>query len=103
MPVCILNSKQNARFKELRRALAYSGRKTEGLAGVEGPHLVEEAVRAGLRIKCIFAADGLLHHVQKMPLSTDVEVLVMPGEILAGNLSTETPQPVAALVEIPEW
>ena len=103
MPVRIVNSKQNARLKELRRALASPGRKAEGLAGVEGPHLVEEALRAGLRIKCIFAGDGLLHHVQRMPLSPEIEVLVMPWGILAGNLSTETPQPVAALVEIPSW
>jgi TrmH family RNA methyltransferase len=103
MPVRIVQSKQNARLKELRRALAYPGRKAEGLVGVEGPHLVEEALRAGLRIKCIFAGDGMQHHVQMMPLSPEVEVLIMPWGILAGNLSTETPQPVAALVEMPGW
>jgi hypothetical protein len=28
------------------------------LAGIEGPNLLEEAVRAGLRIECVFVAQG---------------------------------------------
>ena len=58
MPVRIVQSKQNARLKELRRALAFPGREGKGLAGIEGPILVEEALRAGLRIDCVFAAQG---------------------------------------------
>ncbi len=55
MPVRIVQSKQNARLKELRRALAQSGpprvrRRRTGLAGIEGPNLLEEALRAGLRV-----------------------------------------------------
>ena len=51
MPVRIVQSKQNARLKELRRALAHSPRAATvgGLAGIEGPNLLEEALRAGLR------------------------------------------------------
>ena len=103
MPVRIVSSKQNARLKELRRALAFPGRKAAGMAGVEGPHLVEEALRAGIHIGAVFAGDGMQDYVQDLPLAPEVEVLVMPRGILAGTLSTETPQPVAALVEIPDW
>lgn len=103
MPVRTVSSKQNARLKELRRALASPGRKAEGMAGIEGPHLLEEALRAGLRISTVFLGDGMEHYVQKLPLSPEVEVLVMPWGILSSMLDTETPQRVAALIEIPEW
>ncbi len=57
MPVRVVESRQNARLKELRRALATAGRgeggragSTRGLVGIEGPNLLEEALRAGLRV-----------------------------------------------------
>ena len=103
MPIRIIESKQNARLKELRRALAEPARKANGLAGVEGPNLLEEALRAGLRIRTVFAGERLQHWVEATRLPHETEVLVMPSEILASVLSTETPQPVAALVEPPDW
>ena len=51
MPVRIVQSKQNARLKELRRALAPPGRdRRQGLAGIEGPNLLEEACAAGSHV-----------------------------------------------------
>jgi TrmH family RNA methyltransferase len=43
------------------------------------------------------------HWVETSGLSKDTEVLVLPSGILASILSTETPQPVAALVRPPTW
>lgn len=103
MPVRIVQSKQNARLKDLRRALAQPGRAAKGLAGIEGPHLLEEALRAGLRVACVFAAQGSEHLLEPLGLPAETEVLVLPPEILASALATETPQPVAALVEPPDW
>lgn len=103
MPVRIVQSKQNARLKELRRALSAAGRKSAGLAGIEGPNLVEEAMRANLHIKCVFAGDGFQNWAAQLPLSAETEVLILARKILASALSTETPQPVAALVEAPDW
>jgi len=103
MPVRIVQSKQNPRLKELRRVLSAPGRKFAGLVGIEGPNLVEEALRAKLRIQCVFAAGGFKDWVSRLPLSRQTEVLILPREILASALSTETPQPVAALVETPKW
>jgi TrmH family RNA methyltransferase len=103
MPVRIVNSKQNSRLKELRRALRTAERTPGGLVGVEGPHLIEEALRAGLRVRCVFAGDGVQHRLAQLPLPGDIDVLVLPREILASTFATETPQPVAALVEAPDW
>jgi TrmH family RNA methyltransferase len=103
MPVRIVQSKQNARLKELRRALASPGRSESGLVGIEGPHLLGEALRTGLRIACVFAAEGSERLLDEISLPADVEVLQMPKELLRSALATETPQPVAALIEPPAW
>ncbi|HTM16367.1 MAG TPA: RNA methyltransferase [Terracidiphilus sp.] len=43
------------------------------------------------------------HWVETSGLSKDTEVLILPSGILSSILSTETPQPVAALVKSPDW
>ena len=119
MPVRIVQSKQNIRLKELRRALACPGRDLSGaisqdksgaagrdrrsLAGIEGPNLLEEALRAGLRLDCVFIAQGAEHLLEGLRLPESADVLLVPRELLNSVLATETPQPVAALVEPPEW
>jgi TrmH family RNA methyltransferase len=103
MPVRIVQSKQNARLKELRRALAHPGREGQGLAGIEGPNLIEEALRAGLALDCVFAARGAEGVLQSLALPAETEILLLPRELLNSALATETPQPVAALVEPPVW
>jgi TrmH family RNA methyltransferase len=111
MPVRIVQSKQNARLKELRRALAHPGphpgsrpgRDQRGLAGIEGLNLLEEALRAGLRIACVFAAQGFERLLESLPLPPETEILLVPRELLDSALTTETPQPIAALVELPDW
>jgi TrmH family RNA methyltransferase len=103
MPVRIVQSKQNPRFKELRRALTRPGRDTHGLVGVEGRHLLEEAFHAGLRVACIFVAKEAEALLNEFPVADDVDILVAPRALLDSVLDTETPQPVAALVELPDW
>jgi len=103
MPVRIVQSKQNSRLKDLRRALAQPGRAGQPLAAIEGPNLLSEALRAGLHIPCVFVAQGSEHLLDGLSLPAETEVLLVPKELLDSALSTETPQPVAALVEPPQW
>jgi TrmH family RNA methyltransferase len=111
MPYRIVQSKQNVRLKDLRRALAHPGQdkrgldggKSPALAGIEGPNLLEEALRAGLRIPWVFVAQGAEHLLERLAIPPETEVLQVPKEVLDSALSTETPQPVAALVEQPSW
>ena len=103
MPIRIVQSKQNSRLKELRRALAHPGRDSGGMAGIEGPNLLGEALRAGLRISCVFVAQGSEQLLEGLALPAETEVLLLPRELLESALATETPQPVAALVEPPDW
>jgi len=104
MPVRIVQSKQNARLKELRRAFARPGRDTQGLVAIEGPHLVEEAIRAGLRIATVFLRfTGNESITYEGPPGDRTEVLFVQPEVFDSVVQTETPQPVAALVEMPDW
>jgi len=103
MPVRVIESKQNARLKELRKALAGTGRATARLAGIEGPHLLEEALRARLRVAAMFVAQGSEGLIEAIHLPPETEILRLPKKLLDAALATETPQPVAALVEPPEW
>ncbi len=103
MPLRIVHSKQNARLKELRRALANPGRDGQGLAGIEGPNLIEEALRAGLAVDCVFVAEGAERLLDSLALPQEAEILLMPRDLLDSVLATETPQPVAALIKPPTW
>lgn len=103
MPVRVVESKQNARLKELRKALSAQGRGSGALAGIEGPNLIEEALRAGLRVKTIFVAQGAERLLDELQVKRDVEVLQLPKKLLDQALATETPQSIAALIEPPSW
>ena len=102
MPLRIVQSKQNARLKELRRALAKPGGGAEWV-GIEGPNLLAEAVRAKLRIDSVFVAEGSERLLEKVPLPATVETLLLPAKLLSEAMTTETPQAIAALVEPPRW
>jgi TrmH family RNA methyltransferase len=110
MPVRIVQSPQNERLKELRRALAAPPRPGSGqpigpfcLIGIEGPNLLAEALRAGLRIDCVFAAQGSEPVLHSLALPPQTEILLLPRRLLDQALTTESPQPIAALVEPPAW
>jgi len=103
MPLRIVQSKQNSRLKELREALARPGSGKRGVAGIEGPHLVAEAVRSGLAFDSVFVAQGSERLLDGLDIPDGVEILVFPQDILTSALVTETPQPIAALVRPPLW
>ncbi len=103
MPVRVVESRQNARLKELRKALTASGREGRGRVGIEGPNLIEEALRAGVRVVTVFVADGAGRLLDALPLPVETEILRLPKKLLDSALATEAPQPIAALVEPPDW
>ncbi len=103
MPDRVVESKDNARLKELRKALAAVGRSAQGRIGIEGPHLLEEALRAGLRVTTVFVAQGAEKLLGALRVPPETEILRLPAKLLHSALATETPQPIAALIEPPEW
>jgi RNA methyltransferase, TrmH family len=111
MPVRVVESKQNARLKELRKALSSPGRGAGALVGIEGPKLIEEALRARLRVKTVFVAQGTdqvsdrtsERILETLSLPRETEILHLPKKLLDQALATETPQSIAALIEPPQW
>ena len=109
MPIRLVESKDNARLKELRKALTAPVREARSsagrvnLVGVEGPHLVQEALCAGLRVASIFVAQGAEGLLDSLPVPPETEILRLPAKLLVSALATETPQLVAALIEPPVW
>jgi RNA methyltransferase, TrmH family len=103
MHVRLVQSKQNARLKELRRALSQPPRPGEALAGIEGPNLIEEALRARLGIETVFVSQDAERLLDGLALPQETEVLLVPRELLTSALTTEAPQPIAALVRQPDW
>jgi RNA methyltransferase, TrmH family len=71
---------------------------------VEGPNLVAEALRAGLRIDSVFlGGDGAAIGYQSEKDLAHLDVLLVPGDVLRPVLDTESPQLFAALIEPPDW
>lgn len=94
----IVQSRQNTRVKELRSALKKGAKTESGLIAIEGFHLVEEAMRSGLRIAAIFIRSGDRNLLEELPISRETEILELPPDIFASAVTTESPQGIAALV-----
>ena len=52
--ISIVQSRQNARVRELRAAFVRSGREVSEVIGIEGEHLIAEALRSGVRLRTVF-------------------------------------------------
>jgi TrmH family RNA methyltransferase len=101
--VRIVQSRHNARVKELRAALA---RPNEALIGLEGLHLVEEALRSHLSVQTIFVGEesgALLDALDAAELAGIPEILSVPEDVLRSAVSTQTPQAIAALAVPPSF
>jgi RNA methyltransferase, TrmH family len=97
-----IESRQNARIKELRAGLTQGAPTAAGHIAVEGLHLVQEAVKSGLKLHTVFVrsgSEGLLEHLAL----NGTEVLIVADEVFAGAVVTEHPQGIAALVDAPEF
>lgn len=100
-----VDSRQNARVKELRRGFAEATPNQQGEVAVEGMHLVEEAIRSGLRLSTVVFSQSARERAHKLlpQLSPRTEALLLPDEVFASAVPSETPQGVAALVRVKEF
>ena len=98
----LITSRQNASVKELRRAFHSGAPTDDGYSAVEGMHLIEEAIRSGLRLKTAFFSQGAEERAHKLlpQLASHVETLLLPDDVFASTVLTDSPQGVAALVKL---
>ncbi len=94
----IVQSRQNSRVKELRSSLSSGIRSENGRVGIEGEHLLLEAVRSRVEIAAVFFRSGEEASLDRIGLDAPVDVIELPKEIFASAVTTESPQGIAALV-----
>jgi RNA methyltransferase, TrmH family len=97
-----VESRQNARVKELRAGLSRGMRTARDHIAIEGLHLVQESVKSGLNLDTVFLLEGHEALLQQFP-SGNAEVLVLSEDVFLSATVTEHPQGVAALVEAPQF
>jgi TrmH family RNA methyltransferase len=97
-----VSSRQNTRVKELRHLFHEARPNEKGEVAVESVHLVEEAIRSGLRLEAVFFSESARERAHKLipQLSSHAELLLLPDEVFASAVPSETPQGVAALVRL---
>lgn len=98
-----LTSPKNPLIQRIHRAAA-AGRPTEdGLIVIEGPHLLEEAIRGEWQIAQIFATPGAHDRYSHLLRGTDAEVVDLSARAFTSAAATETPQDVLAVVRPRAW
>jgi TrmH family RNA methyltransferase len=95
-----VESRQNARIKELRAGLSRGARTASGQVAIEGLHLAQEAVKSGLPLHTVFVREGSEELLEQLAVG-NAEVLLVPEDVFASAAATEHPQGIAALAETP--
>src|SRR5271168_11196 len=104
-PSDTITSRDNKWLKMFRAALRGTGPAVGESIGVEGPKLVEEAVRSGLEAEALLVSDAGEAELERILVAaskTDAgipraRILRTTDKLFAGVAGTETPQGVAAL------
>jgi len=105
-PAREISSPTHPLVKVYRSALA-EGTTRQGWLGVEGPFLLEEALAAapGVKIHSVLVASGQAEKFSSLlaRLPATVEVAHVPGRLFERLAQTQSPQGLAALVELPTY
>jgi len=100
-----IEGRHNPLVKVLRQAFGHAERSEDGDCAIEGLHVVEEAIRSGLRFRAVFfreSAQALTARLMPQ-IGAHVETLLLPDKIFDGAVPSDTPQGVAALVKLKEF
>jgi TrmH family RNA methyltransferase len=96
-----ITSRANPRVKALRASFRADARSETNLLGLEGEHLIGEAVRSGLRLRMVFVREGGAEALNRIPkLSAGTEIVVLSRDVFASAVETASPQGIAAIVEV---
>jgi len=99
----IISGRENRWVKRFRAALADRPEADGGAIGIEGPRLVEEALRSQVPIEAILVSEIGRKHLANISsrLSSETRLFAMSDSLFARLAATETPQGIAALVRPP--
>lgn len=93
-----ITSRTNARVKALRAAL--TTRKSERI-GIEGFHLIREAIASGLQLDTLYLREDLEYLLEDLPEDAANEVLLLSPDAFQAATETENAQGAAALLARP--
>ena len=98
-------SSSNAAVQALRRSFSKGEPTDDGYVAIESVRVIEEAIRSGLRLKSVFFAESAEPRIEKLlpQISSHAEALLLPDAVFQSAVATETPQGVAALVQLKSW
>jgi RNA methyltransferase, TrmH family len=99
----IVQSRQNARVKQLRAAFSRAAKTEHGLIAIEGEHLLAEAISSALEIATVFVQSGSESLLDTLEVPNETEALALPREVFASAVHTESPQGIAAFVRPPAF
>ncbi len=104
MQVKSISSRDNPLYRELL-ALATDrrARRKAGRTLLDGPHLLEAAMHAGIAVERLIVAEDVLEDelgvwLERLP---QVPVLIMPARMLAGLAPVDTPTGLLAQIAVP--
>ncbi len=98
-----ITSKSNARVKALRASFSGKASQPGELVGLEGEHLIAEALRSGLTLETLFLREGS-ESVLNRPALNGLEAhstLTLSRDVFASAVETASPQGIAATLLIP--
>ncbi|MGA8109191.1 MAG: RNA methyltransferase [Acidobacteriaceae bacterium] len=112
--ISIVQSRQNARVRELRAAFSRAPRESGEVIGIEGEHLLAEAIRSGVRLRSVFLRrdpassdagrrDASLRLLDRLHPPAAVPLIELTSALFDSAVDTESPQGIAALVEPPRF
>ncbi len=98
-----ITSRGNPLLRQLRQAATRGGVTARGCALAESPHLLKEALQAGIEIERVFASERSYEGVAaRMPPHRRIPLHRIADKLFAEASSTASPQGVLALVRLPE-
>lgn len=103
MDIRFLSSNQNVQYKRWRKLHRRKGREKYGSLLAEGPHLLMEAMDAGWKVRACLVEEGREQLLTEIPgiRQGSFPVYRLPAPLFRSLMDTETPQGIAAELEIP--
>jgi TrmH family RNA methyltransferase len=100
-----IEGRHNALVKELRQAFGRGELTEGGECAIEGFRVIEEAIRSGVKLRAVFVSESAQARAARLlpQLGSHVETLLLPDKLFAGAVPSDSPQGVAALVNIKKY
>jgi RNA methyltransferase, TrmH family len=100
-----IEGRHNPLIKQVRQAFAHAELTDSGDCAIEGLHIIEEAIRSGLRFSAVYFRESAQGHTERLlpQIGSHVETLLLPEKLFDSLVPSESPQGVAALVRPKEF